>query len=93
MPPSRASAADRERSRLMMSYWIAFAITGDPNASVDPHLGGASAARPRWERYTAETDQTMVFGETVELRRGVRAAELQFFDDFFEARLSSDAGP
>ena len=89
----QGSAADRERSRLMMSYWIAFATTGDPNASVDRHSGGAGAARPRWERYTAETDQTMVFGETVELRRGVRATELQFFDDFFEALLSSDAGP
>ncbi len=76
-----------------MSYWIAFATTGDPNASVDGHSGGAGATHPRWERYTAETDQTMVFGETVELRRGVRAAELEFFDDFFEAQLRSDAGP
>jgi para-nitrobenzyl esterase len=89
----QGSAADRERARLMMSYWIAFATAGDPNAAVDRRPGDAAVERPRWERYTAETDQTMLFGERVELRRGVRATELQFFDDFFEAQLSSDAGP
>ena len=46
--------ADRERSRLMMSYWVAFATTGDPNARVDRHAGGAGVEHPRWERYTAD---------------------------------------
>jgi para-nitrobenzyl esterase len=85
--------ADRARSDLMMAYWIAFASTGDPNGE----------GRPRWAPLAAAVDETMVFGDAVELRRGVRAAELRFFDDFYAdllagrrsppAAVNSDAGP
>ena len=85
-PAKGMGEADRARSELMMGYWAAFAATGDPNGD----------DRPRWAPHTASGDQTMVFGETVELRSGVRAAELEFFDAFYADRLggavSSDAG-
>jgi para-nitrobenzyl esterase len=89
------SDADRERSELMMAYWTAFAATGDPNGD----------GRPRWAPHTAAGDETLVFGETVATRSGVRAAELAFFDGFYAALLggasetsdspavSSGAGP
>jgi para-nitrobenzyl esterase len=76
-PEKRMSDADRARSELIMAYWTAFAATGDPNG----------AGRPHWEPHTAAGDQTMVFGETVTMRSGVRAAELGFFDDFYAALL------
>ena len=86
-PAKAMGEADRARSDLMMGYWTAFAATGDPNGD----------DRPRWAPHTASGDQTMVFSSTVELRSGVRAAELAFFDDFYADRLggavSSDAGP
>jgi para-nitrobenzyl esterase len=74
-----ATEEDRARSELMMGYWIAFAATGDPN-------GGG---RPSWPPHTAASDETMVFGATVERRRGVRSSELDFFDDFYERRLGA----
>jgi para-nitrobenzyl esterase len=74
-----ATEEDRARSELMMAYWIAFAATGDPNG----------AGRPRWTPHTAAGDETMVFGTTVEQRSGVRSAELDFFDDFYERRLGA----
>ena len=76
-PAKGTGDADRARSDLMMGYWAAFAATGDPNGN----------DRPRWAPHTASGDQTMVFSSTVELRSGVRAAELAFFDEFYADRL------
>jgi para-nitrobenzyl esterase len=80
--------ADRARSDLMMAYWIAFASTGDPNGE----------GRPRWPPLTAAADETMVFGDRAEIRRGVRARELRLFDAFYADLLgttavNSDADP
>ena len=68
----------------MMGYWVAFATTGDPNGDGAAALGAATPRRAT-RRWCSAT--------TVELRRGVRAAELDFFDDFYAARLGDgDAG-
>jgi para-nitrobenzyl esterase len=75
LDPGNTDAADRARSHLMMAYWTAFAATGDPNGD----------GRQRWAAHTAAGDETMVFGETVATRSGVRAAELLFFDAFYAA--------
>jgi para-nitrobenzyl esterase len=93
LDPAKATNVDRQRSELMMAYWIAFATTGDPNGALPPgaeSLAAAAKARPQWAPHTAAGDQTMVFSGTVELETGVRAKELAFFDDYFERLL---AGP
>lgn len=61
---------DRRLSDMVMSYWVNFAATGDPNG---PGL-------PTWPPHATATDMTMVFGGTAEARAGVRTAELDVFD-------------
>ncbi len=46
-----ASAGDQAMSRLIQSYWINFAKTGDPNG----------AGLPRWPRYDPKRDELLVF--------------------------------
>ena len=67
---------DRKLSATMMSYWVNFATTGDPNG----------ANLPRWSPYTMKDDNTMEFGDTVQLRQGIRKERLDFMDRFFAAR-------
>jgi para-nitrobenzyl esterase len=74
--------ADRERAALMMDYWTAFVATGDPN-------GGG---RPCWPRYTENGDETMVFGDAVEARSGVRKEDLEFFTRYFDRLRVRPAG-
>jgi para-nitrobenzyl esterase len=47
--------ADRKLADTMSSYWVNFAITGDPNRT----------GLPAWPPYSADEDRVMGFGETV----------------------------
>ena len=69
--------ADREVSTAMMQAWTAFAATGNPNA---PTL-------PRWAPYDPAADNYMAFGDTIAPGRGWRKAQLDFLDQFFDAKL------
>lgn len=52
-----ATASAYRMSELMSSAWLAFMKTGDPNVE----------GLPRWEPYTAENGNTMVFDNTCEI--------------------------
>ena len=61
---------DRQLSDAMSSYWINFAATGNPNGE----------ALPEWPMYDRDAEPTMEFGDTVQVRHGVRGDRLDFFD-------------
>ena len=73
---------DHQLSDLMSSYWVNFATTGDPNG---PGL-------PEWPVYTEDTDQAMEFGDSPQVRRGIRKGGLDFFDRYFAAMRSAADG-
>ena len=66
----------------MSSYWVNFATTGDPNG---PGL-------PEWSVSTEDTDQTMEFGDSPQVRRGIRKMGLDFFDRYVAAMRSAADG-
>jgi para-nitrobenzyl esterase len=67
---------DRNLSRLMASYWVNFATTGDPNG----------AGLPQWPVYVAKADEAMDFGDTVQVRTGIRKDRLDFTDRVYALR-------
>lgn len=64
--------ADRKLADVMSSYWVNFAITGNPNGK----------GLPKWPVYNAKSDTSMEFGNAIEVRREVNKTALDFFDRF-----------
>ena len=62
--------ADRALSAAMTDYWLNFATTGDPNKK----------GLPAWPRYDAKKDESMVFGDSIEVKPGVNKKALDLFD-------------
>jgi len=71
--PNAYDDRDRALSREMSAVWVRFAATGDPNG---PGL-------PVWPAYKAATDQYLEFGDTTQVRSGIRAKELDFLAEMF----------
>ncbi len=69
-PPAEA---DRALSETIMSYWVNFATSGDPNG---PGL-------PSWPAYDAH-DVVQILGNTVEARRNPHADRFAFLGSFRE---------
>jgi para-nitrobenzyl esterase len=67
--------ADRKLSDAMMSYWVNFAATGNPN-------GGAL---PQWPAYTVSEDQALEFGDQIAVRSQINKAGLDFFDAYYQS--------
>lgn len=61
---------DRTLSNTLMSYWINFARTGDPNGADLPH----------WPRYQATEDLVLEFGENIAAVPHPRAKLLEIFN-------------
>lgn len=61
---------DRRLSDVMASYWVNFAAAGDPNG----------AGLPEWPVYTRGGEDVLELGDVVQVRQGVRAARLDFFE-------------
>ncbi len=70
----RFDATDEAVSASMMSAWVNFARSADPN--------GAGA--PQWPAYTPASDTTMAFGDSASVVTGWRRPQLDFLDRFFE---------
>ncbi len=70
---------DRGLSDMMSSYWINFAATGNPNGD----------GLPEWPVYARDTEHVLEFGDTVQLRQGVRARRLDFFDRLYAAQRAA----
>jgi len=64
---------DRTLSNILASYWVNFAATGNPNGE----------GLPNWPVFDREADTLLEFGDTVNLRQGVRKDRLDFFDQFY----------
>ncbi len=63
---------DRELSEQMMSYWINFARTGNPN----------DAGLPIWPEYATEDSTVMVFGEATSAAPESDTARFRFIQKF-----------
>ena len=60
--------ADKKLSETMMSYWVNFARTGDPNG---PGL-------KRWPAYESKTDLSLEFGDSVRVQKNLYKKECDF---------------
>jgi para-nitrobenzyl esterase len=71
--PRRAwEEADLSLSRAMMDYWVNFATAGDPNRKGMPV--------PHWPKYDAKKDESLVFGDTIQVRANIHATALDLLD-------------
>ncbi len=70
------SAGDQALSDHMMTYWVNFAKTGDPNG---PGL-------PNWPSFNPNTQQVLYFDATIAAKPVPNAAQLQVLNDYFSWR-------
>jgi para-nitrobenzyl esterase len=73
---------DKKLSDAMISYWINFARTGNPN-------GGSL---PRWPAYNTADDQALEFGDQIAVRANINKAGLDFFDGYYQSMSESRKG-
>jgi len=73
--------ADHKLSETMSSYWVNFAITGNPNGK----------GLPEWSTYNAEKDTVLELGEQIVPRTGTNKAGLDFLDAFFTSKMQPKA--
>ena len=66
---------DQQLSQAMSAYWINFATTGDPNGD----------GLPVWPAHTRDGDVAMEFGDSAQVREGIRRGRLDFFDHHYAA--------
>lgn len=71
-----ATEADRKMAELMSSYWVQFAMTGDPNG----------AGKPHWPAYLPASDELLEFGVDVAVRKHFRKDKLDFLESRLKAR-------
>jgi len=74
--PLPFDATDQAISNAMMTAWVQFAATGNPNG------GGL----PIWPTYDAAADSYVEFGETVGIAKGWRVQHMDFLDRFYDNR-------
>ena len=67
--------ADRQLSEVIASYWVNFAATGNPNGD----------GVPEWPAYTQADESALELGDSVQVRQGVRAERLDFFEQHYAA--------
>jgi carboxylesterase type B len=67
-------STDTRVSRAMMGAWLAFARTGDPNAT----------DLAAWPPYTANTESILEFGDDVRAGHVRRVEQLDFLDSFYD---------
>jgi para-nitrobenzyl esterase len=67
---------DRKLSNLMASYWVNFATRGNPNGD----------SMPEWPAYSRDADEALEFGDTVQVRHGIRKDRLDFQDRYYAAQ-------
>jgi para-nitrobenzyl esterase len=67
---------DRKLADQMMSYWVNFAATGDPNGK----------GLPKWTAYDRNDEPYLDFGNPAQLRNHLLAAQLDFIEQFQKRR-------
>lgn len=68
------SQADLELSDMISSYWVNFAVTGDPNGK----------GLPSWPAFTKENQTVMVFDVVPRARPSPDLPRIRMFDAYFE---------
>jgi para-nitrobenzyl esterase len=68
--------ADHKLAETMMSYWINFATTGNPNGK----------GLPEWKAYEQKTEPYLDFGTPVQLRHHLLKAQLDFLEQMQKRR-------
>jgi para-nitrobenzyl esterase len=63
---------DRKLAETMMSYWVNFATTGDPNGK----------GLPAWTPYSRDAEPYLDFGDVVQLRHHLLKEQLDFIEKF-----------
>ena len=61
----------------MSSYWVNFAMTGDPNGK----------GLPTWTPYNSDTEPYLDFGDAIQLRNHLLKDQLDFLERFQKRRL------
>jgi para-nitrobenzyl esterase len=79
---SAPTAADQEMSRLMHSYWVNFARSGDPNG---PGL-------PSWPPFDVKRQQAMILDAKPSARLLPNLEQLQAMDAYYRALRAQAAG-
>jgi para-nitrobenzyl esterase len=69
-PQRQWEEADRDLTKAMTAYWVNFAAAGDPNGK----------GLPAWPKYDPKKDESMIFGESLEVKSGVNKRALDLFD-------------
>ena len=64
---------DQNLSQMMMSYWVNFASTGDPNGE----------GLPLWPQYSRQTGELLELGDHVVPRAEIRADYFDFWDRYY----------
>jgi para-nitrobenzyl esterase len=75
LPPRPWEDADRQLSETMLSYWVNFAATGDPNGK----------GLTKWPLYKESTDVALEFGDKIVPLPALHKASLDFLDSYFAA--------
>jgi len=68
--------ADRKLGETIESYWVNFAVTGNPNGK----------GLPEWPAYSADKEQVMELGDTVSAEPLVYKAEMELFDEYYNSQ-------
>ena len=74
--------ADHKLAETMMSYWVNFATTGNPNGK----------GLPEWKAYEQKTEPYLDFGDPVQLRNHLLKEQLDFLEKFQSRRATTTAG-
>ena len=80
LPPRPWQEVDRALSAAMTSYWINFAIHGDPNGE----------GLPPWPAYETARDTVLTLGDTIEARSGVNCQGVDLFDIYWDKVRSGE---
>lgn len=70
--------ADQKLAHTMVSYWVNFARTGDPNG----------AGLPKWASYNRESEPYMDFGDSVQVRNHLLKEQVDFIEQFQKRTLN-----
>lgn len=81
-----ADPTDVALSRAMGDAWVRFARTGDPGGTSrdEPH-GGSPTAFP-WPPHDAEGDESLEWGETTRVARGLHREACDLFEEMWRER-------